>query len=193
VVLTHFRQLKPVISDKSVDRKSDALSGRRIAFGVCGGIGAVETVRMIRELRRHGAEITTFLTPAAKRFITELSLTWATQGPVIEDLDAQVEHLDPFDIAVVAPLTLNTLTKCALGIADNSVSMMVASQLGRRGKVVMVPAMNDQLAAHPLYVSYRDRLREWGTQFYPSPEEEGRLKMPAPDAFAEWVIEVCGK
>src|SRR4051794_40084167 len=43
------------IADRGVQTKSQRLAGRRIALGVCGGIAAVETVKVARELRRHGA------------------------------------------------------------------------------------------------------------------------------------------
>ncbi len=179
-----------MIDDKGVEKKSQLLAGKRIGFGVCGGIGAVETVRLIRELRRHDAEITVFFTPSAARFITPLSLEWASQGRVVGSPEALVDHLDPFDLILVAPLTWNTLAKIALGLTDTAVSLAVAGQLGRKGPVVLVPTMNLQLHQHPLYGKYSAQLESWGARFYPSPEEEGRLKMPAPVALAEWVIEV---
>ncbi len=179
-----------MIHDTGVEIKSDALQGVRVAFGICGGIGAVETVKILRELRRHGAQLTVFATPAALKFITELSLKWAAQGPILQDPGADVEHLEPFDIAVLAPLTLNTLTKCALGITDSAVSLMVAGQVGRKAPLVCVPTMNLQLQKHPLYAKYVAQLETWGARFFPSPEEEGRLKMPAADVFSKWLIEV---
>lgn len=180
-----------MITDKGVEKKSDHLSAKRIAFGISGGIGAVETVRLMRELRRHGAEITTFLTPSATRFITELSLAWASQGRVIGQAGEDVDHLDPFDVVVVAPLTLNTLSKCALGITDNPVTLLVAGQLGRGGKIALVPAMNLQLQRHPLYSHYCEVMERFGANFFPATPEEGRLKMPSPESFSEWLIEVC--
>ncbi|MBY0370875.1 hypothetical protein K2X33_09330 [bacterium] len=179
-----------MIQDKSVIRKSDQWQGRRFAFAVCGGIGAVESVKSIRELRRHGADITAFLTPSALRFITELSVSWAAAKPAICQPDAAVEHLDPFDWVIVAPTTLNTLAACANGLTENAVTLLAASQLGRRGRIAFVPAMNAQLSAHPLYAEYRARLQSWGADFYPSAEEEGRFKMPAPEALASWLLEL---
>jgi len=179
-----------VIQDKGVLRKSDAWSGQRFAFGICGGIGAVETVKAIRELRRHGADITAFLTPSALRFITELSISWAAEKPAICEPDSAVEHLDPFDWVIVAPTTLNTLSACALGLTENAVSLLVASQLGRRGKVAFVPAMNAQLSQHPLYQEYRVRLEGWGAAFYPAVVEEGRFKMPSAESLAQWLLEI---
>lgn len=182
-----------MIEDTGVEQKSQKLAGKRIGFAICGGIGAVETVKLIRELRRHGADITAFLTPAATRFITPLSIEWATQGKVLLEAEADVDHLDPFDVVIVAPLTWNTLAKIALGLTDSIVALAVAGQLGRKGSVVLVPAMNLQLSHHPLYGKYSARLESWGARFFPSPEEEGRLKMPAPAALAEWVIEVLSE
>ncbi len=179
-----------VISDKQVESKSTVLAGKCIAFGVCGGIGAVETVKLIRELRRHGAKITTFLTPSATRFITELSLSWATQGRVISEAGADVDHLDPFDLVIVAPVTLNSLAKFALGLTDNAVALLVAGQLGGGRPVGLVPAMNAVLLNHPQYAQYQTTLKTFGAHFFPSGMEEGRLKMPPPEAFANWVMEL---
>ena len=41
--------------DTDVEIRSSSLSGQRILLGVSGGIAAVDTVRLARELRRHGA------------------------------------------------------------------------------------------------------------------------------------------
>lgn len=50
--------------------------------------------------------------------------------------------------------------------------------------------MNAQLQNHPLYGTYRALLEKWGVTFFPSPEEEGRMKMPDPEKFSQWLIEV---
>lgn len=178
-----------MIQDRAVEKKSAVWDGQRFAFAVSGGIGAVESVKTIRELRRHGAEITAFMTPSALKFITELSVTWAAGRRALTTADAEVEHLDPFDWVIVAPLTLNTLSSIALGRTDNAVTLLAASQLGRRGKLALVPAMNAQLSQHPLYATYRRQLESWGAVFYPAVEEEGRWKMPAPETLVRWLLE----
>ena len=43
------------VRDTDVERKGSSLSGKRILVGVTGGIAAVDTVRLLREMRRHGA------------------------------------------------------------------------------------------------------------------------------------------
>lgn len=171
--------------DLGVSIKSQKLLGKRVAFCVCGGIGAVQTVKLIRELRRHGADVTPFLTPQVSLFITPLSVGWAAGKPAHSDVGQDVEHLDPFDLVVVAPATLNTIAKAALGLADNVVTLIIASQLGRKGAILFVPAMNLQLQSHPSYAGHKSRLSDWGVRFFECPPEEGRLKMPTPEALIE--------
>jgi phosphopantothenoylcysteine decarboxylase/phosphopantothenate--cysteine ligase len=184
------RKLKSAVADRGVVAKSRNLDGRHLAVGVSGGIGAVEVIKIIRELRRHGARVTPYLTPSVRDFVTPLSLEWAAGEKAIEILGPEVDHLESHDLVIVAPLTLNTLAKCALGLADNPVTLLVASQLGRRGPCLLVPTMNVQLRNHPLYPEYSRRLEGWGAKLFESPVEEDRLKMPAPDKLVQAIIEV---
>lgn len=178
------------IADTGVKRKSRALDGKRVALAVCGGIGATESVKNARELRRHGAHVTAYFTPSVPDFITELSVGWATGEPVVTKLGQDADHLEPFDLVIVAPATLNTIAKCALGLADNAVTLIVASQLGRKAPVLFVPAMNLQLARHPMYGEHVKRLEAFGATFFEQSPEEDRLKMPAPEALAARAAEV---
>ena len=87
-------------------------------------------------------------------------------------------------------MTLNTLAKSAVGLADNAVTLLIASQLGRKAPLLFVPAMNSQLRNHPLYDEYSARLRKWGAVFLESELEEDRLKMPSPEKVLECVLQV---
>ena len=62
--------------DVDVDVHSNALDGKNIALGVTGGIAATETVRICRELRRHGASVTVIMTTAATKVITPLAVSY---------------------------------------------------------------------------------------------------------------------
>ena len=176
------------LTDRGVERKSDRLKGKRLALAACGGIGAVELVRVTRELRRHGAQVTLFITPAVTTFISELSLEWAAGSKVIREAGADVDHLDTYDLVLVAPATLNTISKSALGITDNVVTLLIAGQLGRKAPLLFVPTMNVQLRNHPAFAEHVARLQQWGARFFPSEVEEDRLKMPAPETILEHVV-----
>lgn len=177
------------IRDTGVETKSADLAGQRIAVCVCGGIGAVECVKLIRELRRHGAEVHAFVSPSVERFVTRLSLSWAAGREAVGELGPEADHLDPFSLVLVVPATLNTIAKCATGVADNAVTLVVAGQLGRRGRLGFVPAMNSALAVHPALTLHRKRLEEWGARFLVTDEEEGRLKVPSPERVAAFAKE----
>jgi phosphopantothenoylcysteine decarboxylase / phosphopantothenate---cysteine ligase len=179
------------VKDLGVDAKSDRLKQKRIALGICGGIGAVEIVRVAREARRHGAEVTAFFTPSVENFVTALSVEWACNRPVVRELGADVSHLETFDIVVIAPATLNTISKAALGLSDNPVTLLIAGQLGKKAPLLFVPTMNSVLWSHPVYPEYRKRLENWGAHFLETPNEENRVKMPEPEILVERVIQLC--
>jgi phosphopantothenoylcysteine decarboxylase/phosphopantothenate--cysteine ligase len=71
--------------DTGVDVHSDTLSGKRVLVLVTGGIAAVESVRLTRELRRHQAELTVMMSKEATKIITPLALAWASDVQVIYD------------------------------------------------------------------------------------------------------------
>lgn len=178
--------------DRAVEKKSDRLKGRHIGFCVCGGIGAVEVVKIIRELRRHAARVTAFFTPTASRFATELSVAWATGSSVVSDWGPDASHLESLDAVVVAPATLNTMRKVALGISDNVVTVLIAAQIGAGVPVLMFPTMHAHLRNHPLYGESLKVLGEWGVSVFEIREEEHRLKMPSPEQVFEHVVSVLG-
>ncbi len=178
-------------TDVGVKSKSTRLKDKRVAVAVSGGIGAVEVVKIIRELRRHGATVTAFMTPTASRFVGEDALSWAANRPVVKEASYEVEYLQEFDILLVAPTTLNTLSRAALGLTDNVVCLLIASHLGAKRPAIFVPAMNAVMKSHPLYTEYRKRLSSWGVKFLESEAEEDRMKMPSPEAVAEMVLELA--
>lgn len=181
---------KPKVDDVGVVAKSSRLQNKSIAVAVSGGVGAVEVVKIIRELRRHGASVTAFMTPSSHRFVGEDALSWAADRMVVKEATFKVEYLETFDLVVVAPTTLNTLSKAALGLTDNVVSLLIASHLGAGRKALFVPAMNAVMKGHPVYQEYRDKLSQWGVKFLETEEEEGRMKMPTPEGVVEKVLEM---
>ena len=186
-----MHDLTEITKDTGVIRRSSRLEGARVGFGVCGGIGSVEVVKIMRELRRHGAEVTPFLTPSVARFITPLSLAWAAGKDAVTEASWEVDHLQGFDVVVTAPATLNTLAKVASGIADNAVTLLLAAQIGNKKPVVLFSAMNLVLKNHPAYTKHKEVLETWGVHVVEPPVEEGRLKMPSPDFVFEWVEKLC--
>ncbi len=115
------------VRDTDVEVRGSALAGRRVVLGVSGGIAAVDTVRIARELRRQGAEITVIMTTAAQRIITPLAVRWATQGEVITDWDGDMEALNTADGVLVVPTTRDTLASSLHGLQNGPLLMAQGS------------------------------------------------------------------
>lgn len=130
------------------------LTGKHIVVGITGGIAAYKTVSLIRLLIKNGAEVQAILTPNAREFITPVTLSAITSKPVItEFFSANTgewhSHVDLgiwADLMVVAPATASTIGKMANGIADN---MLITTYLSAKEPVMIAPAMDLDMMAHP--------------------------------------------
>jgi phosphopantothenoylcysteine decarboxylase/phosphopantothenate--cysteine ligase len=115
----------------------------RVLVGVTGGIAAYKACELVRLLVKGGHEVVPLVTPGAERFVrAETFFALARRSPA----DDLYLHLTRADLLVVAPLTANTLAKLAHGEADNLVS---EAALAHRGPVLLAPAMNPRMWAHP--------------------------------------------
>jgi phosphopantothenoylcysteine decarboxylase/phosphopantothenate--cysteine ligase len=115
----------------------------RVLVGVTGGIAAYKACELVRLLVRGGHEVFPLVTPDAERFVrAETFFALARRSPS-EDLYA---HLTRADLLVIAPLTANSLAKLAAGLADN---LVTEAALAHRGPVLLAPAMNPRMWAHP--------------------------------------------
>jgi phosphopantothenoylcysteine decarboxylase/phosphopantothenate--cysteine ligase len=128
------------------------LKGRRIAFGVSGGIAAYKALDCIRLLTEAEAEVRVLMTPEATRFVTPLTFEALSYHPVAYDwLEAKgmgekhIELSEWAEVLVIAPATANTLAKLANGFADEILS---GTALATRAPLVLAPAMNDLMFTH---------------------------------------------
>src|SRR5687768_14014773 len=125
-----------------------------IVLGVSGGIAAYKAPELVRRLRDTGADVRVVLTPNAARFVSPLSLSAVSGHGVIVDQwgDAEQGGVDHIELArwaellFIAPATANILAKLAHGIADDALTTYA---LAHRGAVIVAPAMNTYMLAHP--------------------------------------------
>ncbi|MBM4253631.1 MAG: bifunctional phosphopantothenoylcysteine decarboxylase/phosphopantothenate--cysteine ligase CoaBC [Deltaproteobacteria bacterium] len=174
-------------SDLTVDRRSDALTGRQIDVVVSGSIGSVEAVKFIRSLRRLGAAVTPWLTSGGAQFVTPLALAWAAGRDVRQAFTGDASHIALGDACVVAPASANLLGKCANGITDTPATALIASYLGSRKPVLILPNMHDSLAQAPAVMKNRETLAANGAQLLAARVEEGKQKFPEPAVLADEV------
>jgi phosphopantothenoylcysteine decarboxylase/phosphopantothenate--cysteine ligase len=115
----------------------------KILLGVTGGIAAYKACELTRLLVKAGHEVVPLVTSGARRFVTEETFLALARRPVTND---PYPHLARADLLVVAPCTANTLAKLAQGLADN---VLTEAALAHRGPVLVAPAMNPRMWAHP--------------------------------------------
>lgn len=170
--------LHMAIRDTDVEMRGDSLAGRTVLLGVSGGIAAVDTVRLGRELRRHGAEVRVALTHSAQRIITPLAVEWATQGEVITDWDGNMEVLNQVDGVLVAPATRDTMASFVHGLQHGPLMMALSVARSRNCPVMMVPSMHMDLAKDPVTDDIVHEVRKHGISVLWGEEEEGKRKTP---------------
>lgn len=182
------------LGDHDVRPEGRHLDGKRIALLICGGIAAMKVPILARTLRKHGADVTAFVTQEALRYVTEDALEWSTTRKVISRLSADAEHLSdsaPFDAYLLPQATYNTINKMAHGIADGVITSTLSSALGRmeRGdcSVLVCPTMHGSMHTSILTESLR-RLDDMGVYVIPPREDYGKHNIPSDEVL---VLEVC--
>jgi phosphopantothenoylcysteine decarboxylase/phosphopantothenate--cysteine ligase len=141
------------------------LEGRLIGLGVTGSIAAYKAVELLRLLSAEGADVVVLLSPSAARFVGPLSFAALSRHPVeteVLDLlpDGRIGHIvvaDTADAIVVAPATAHWLGAMANGMAADTVT---AACLATSAPVIVAPAMDGDMWAHPATVANVARLRE---------------------------------
>ncbi|HEX8967319.1 MAG TPA: bifunctional phosphopantothenoylcysteine decarboxylase/phosphopantothenate--cysteine ligase CoaBC [Chloroflexota bacterium] len=154
------------------------LQGSRVTLGVTGSIAAYKAVALASALHQAGAVVDVAMTAAAQRFVLPLSFQAITHRPVFCDLWAPGMETDIAHVTlgrdsaaiVVAPATANMLAKLAHGLADDPVSVTV---LAARCPLLVAPAMDAGMYAHPATAANVATLRERGAVIIPP--EEGHL------------------
>lgn len=168
------------------------MTGKHIVLGVTGGIAAYKSAILIRLLVKKGAEVQPVMTPAAKEFITPLTLSALSGKPVISEFFTRNtgewhSHVDIglwADAMVIAPATASTIGKMASGVADN---MLVTTYLSSKAPVFVAPAMDLDMMAHPSTSRNLATLRADGVRIIEPAEGElashltGRGRMEEPE------------
>ncbi|MBP8000386.1 MAG: bifunctional phosphopantothenoylcysteine decarboxylase/phosphopantothenate--cysteine ligase CoaBC [Chloroflexi bacterium] len=138
---------------------------KHIVLGVTGSIAAYKTADLASKLTQAGALVDVILTESASRFVTPLTFQAVTGRPVYTDLWAEQGHIrhvalgEKADLLVIAPATAHTIAKLAHGLADN---LLTVTTLATRGPVLVAPAMDGGMFAHPATQANIQRLKAQG-------------------------------
>ena len=164
--------------DTDVEIRGDSLAQKRILLGVSGGIAAVDTVRLARELRRHGAIVTVMMTHSAQKIISPLAIEWATQSPVITDWESDLTALEEVDGILIAPTTRDLMASYLHGLQHGPILMALSAARTRDCPVMMIPSMHADLANDPVTTEIVDEIRHKGIEVHWGMEDEGKRKTP---------------
>lgn len=140
-------------------------AGRRVLLGVTGGIAAYKAVQLARDLTLAGATVDVVLTAGAQEFVRPLTFEALTGRAAHASLypagdpNLHVRLAREADLVLVAPATANFMARAAAGMADDLLSAIL---LATAAPVVLCPAMNDRMYAHPASAANRARLLEIG-------------------------------
>ncbi|MBN1238926.1 MAG: bifunctional phosphopantothenoylcysteine decarboxylase/phosphopantothenate--cysteine ligase CoaBC, partial [Gammaproteobacteria bacterium] len=127
---------------------------RKILLGVTGGVAAFKTPDLVRRLTARGCDVQVVLSPSAARFVTPVTLQAVSGRRVRDDLwdeeaEAAMGHIELArwaDTILVAPATAHFIGSLAAGLAGDLLSTLC---LATASPVVLAPAMNRQMWAHP--------------------------------------------
>lgn len=180
-------------SDISVSKISESLTDAHIDVIVSGSIGAVESVRFIRCLRRLGAEVTPWLTAGGSQFITPMALSWAAGRQAITEFQGHASHVDTHDACVVAPASANFISRMIHGRTDTPASAIVTSYLGAKKPVMILPSMHDSLANAPAVNENLRKIASWGVHLLNPRVEENKHKMAEPEVMADNISHVINQ
>ncbi len=133
------------------------LAGKHIVLGLSGGIACYKAADFARELVKAGATVQVVMTEAAERFITAVTLQALSLRPVFTNQwDARapnnMAHINLTREAaavVIVPASADFLAKLAQGRADDLLSLLCLARPAERCPLLVAPAMNREMWAHP--------------------------------------------
>ncbi len=185
-------------ADRIRGATSAKLKSKTIVLGVTGSIAAVETIKLARELIRHGADVHAVLSEAAQSIVHSNALQFATGRDVVTRLDGSMSYLEmcgtdgKADLLLIAPCTSNTISKVANGIDDTTVTTYAVNALGSGIPILVAPAAHETMMKNPLVVANVRRLKDLGVEFVEPKWEEDKAKMADVDAIVARVIRLLG-
>jgi phosphopantothenoylcysteine decarboxylase / phosphopantothenate---cysteine ligase len=133
------------------------LSGKHVVLGLSGGIACYKSAELVRELVRAGASVQVVMTDAALQFITPVTMQALSNRPVYSSQwdPREANHMAHInltreaDAVLVAPASADFMAKLAQGRADELLSLLCLARPAERCPLLVAPAMNREMWAHP--------------------------------------------
>ena len=135
----------------------DDLHGKRIVLGLTGGIACFKAAELCRSLVKAGAQVQVVMTEAASQFITPVTMqALSGQAVYTSQWDARegnnMAHINlsrEADAILIAPASADFMAKLIHGKADELLSLMCLARPLQTVPLILAPAMNREMWAHP--------------------------------------------
>ncbi|WP_395060227.1 bifunctional phosphopantothenoylcysteine decarboxylase/phosphopantothenate--cysteine ligase CoaBC [Polaromonas sp.] len=137
------------------------LAGKHIVLGLSGGIACYKAAELCRALIKQGATVQVVMTEAAEQFITAVTLQALSGRPVFTSqwdsrpaggIDNSMAHINlsrEADAILIAPCSADFMAKLLHGRADDLLSLMCLARPMATVPLLIAPAMNREMWAHP--------------------------------------------
>ena len=133
------------------------LQGKHIVLGLTGGVACFKSAELCRELIRQGATVQVVMTEAACQFITPVTMQALSGRPVYtSQWDGREANNMPHinlsreaDAIVLAPCSADFIARLVQGRADELLSLLCLARPIERVPLLVAPAMNREMWAHP--------------------------------------------
>ena len=133
------------------------LSNKHIVLGLSGGIACYKAAELCRALVKEGATVQVVMTEAAAQFVTPVTMQALSNQPVYV---SQWDPREPNNMAhinltrnahaiLVAPASADFMAKLLHGRADDLLSLMCLARPVDTVPLLLAPAMNKEMWAHP--------------------------------------------
>ncbi|WP_066708853.1 bifunctional phosphopantothenoylcysteine decarboxylase/phosphopantothenate--cysteine ligase CoaBC [Curvibacter delicatus] len=133
------------------------LAGKHIVLGLTGGIACYKAAELCRALVKEGATVQVVMTEAAGQFITPVTMQALSNRSVYgSQWDAReannMAHINlsrEADAILIAPCSADFMAKLLHGRADELLSLMCLARPIAEVPLLIAPAMNREMWAHP--------------------------------------------
>jgi phosphopantothenoylcysteine decarboxylase/phosphopantothenate--cysteine ligase len=147
------------------------LAGKHIVLGLTGGIACYKAAELCRALIKEGATVQVVMTEAAAQFITPVTMQALSNRPVYDSQwDARegnnMAHINlsrEADAILIAPCSADFMAKLLHGRADDLLSLMCLARPIDTVPLLVAPAMNREMWAHPATQRNMAQLKADGT------------------------------
>ncbi len=145
------------LANEPTGTETPELASKHFVLGLSGGIACYKSAELCRALVKAGATVQVVLTEAAERFITPATMQalsgrtaytsqWDSREP------GGMAHINlsrGADAVLIAPCSADFIARLAQGRADELLSLLCLARPIDRVPLLLAPAMNREMYAHP--------------------------------------------